>query len=259
MIENLKQVQNDRWGSFHGYTLIELAIAMAITLFAILVITRFFITEHYIYTVQEAEAEAYQTLRGAMNMLSNELMLTGYGLPPEIRWITKFEDDEIEFRTNLRNITSYLSSEAYPGQTNLDVRPGTGAFFEKGDIIIICRDSVTDRCEEHTISEDGSSNSITVLSGLGNTFPLNSRIDLINTISYRYNRSKGELQRKIDNGNWVSVAENLAEDGLLLYYRDKDNNTPADSKDIRCIDINLALKGIRRVSGTAAIALRNYL
>lgn len=254
-----------------GYTLLELLIAMTITIFATLVITKFFITEHHIYAVQEAEAEMYQTLRGAINMFTHELILAGYGLPAEINGITKFNKDEIEFRTNLRNITSSLSSDASPGQNILYVRDGTGKSFEKGDIIIICNDIKTRKCEEHTLSKDGSNNSVIITSSIGAIFPAGSRIDLVNTISYRYKKSNREIQRKIDRGNWDTVAENVAEDGLLISYRDKDNSTPLDSSEIRCIDITLTVEsfrrdisfqdhnGYRRTSATSTITLRNYL
>ena len=242
-----------------GYTLLELLIAMTITIFATLIITNFFIAEHHIYTIQEAEAEMYQTLRGSMRMFTNEVILTGYGLPSTIQGITKFNNDEIEFRTNLRNITSYLTSDAIPDQDILFVRNGTGKYFEKGDVIIICTDINTNKCEEHILAEDGSNNNITITPSSGTSFPAGSRIDLINTISYRYNKSKKELQRKIDRGVWEAVAENLADEGLLISYKDMDNNTTFDPSAIRRIDITLTVESFRRESATSIITLRNYI
>lgn len=241
-----------------GYTLLELLIAMTITMIATLAITEFFIAEHHIYTRQEAEAEMYQTLRGAMRMFTNEVILAGYGLPATVTGITKFKDNEIEFRTNLRNITSSLTSDAFPGQDTLPVISGTGAYFEKGDVIIICTD-ITNTCEEHILVKNGSSNSIIITPSIGTLFPSSSRINLINTISYRYNESKKELQRKIDNGVWEAIAEHLADEGLLISYRDKDNNNAFDASDILRIDITLTVESIRRESATAAITLRNYI
>lgn len=242
-----------------GYTLLELLIAMTLSVFATLTITKFFITEHHIYEVQENKAETYQTLRGAMNMFSRELILTGYGLPPEMGWITRFAEDEIEFRTNLRNIISHLSSQASSGQNILSITSGTGRSFEKGDVIIICSDIHTNICEEHTLSNDGTHNSMIITSPLSTTFPAGSRIDLINTIAYRHYRAKRELQRKIDRGNWEAVAENMAEDGVSISYRDKDNHVPLLPADIQGIDITLTVEGLRRASATSTIILRNPL
>ena len=242
-----------------GYTLLELLVAMTLSIFATLAITKFFITEHRIYEAQENKAETYQTLRGAMNMFTRELILTGYGLPPETEWITRFDEDEIEFRTNLRNIISHLSSEASSGQNILSITSGTGISFEKGDVIIICSDIHTNICEEHTLSKDGTNNSMTITSPLGTAFTAGSRVDLINTIGYRHQRAERELQRKIDRGNWEAVAENMAEDGLFISYRDKDNQAPLVPADIRGIDITLTVEGLRRASATSTIILRNSL
>ncbi len=252
-----------------GYTLIELLIAMAIALIITLSITRFFIMEHNLYTIQEAKAEMYQTLRGAMRMFTGELILAGYGLPPGIKRITIFNRDEIEFRTNLRDVTSSLSTDTSPGQNILYVKDGTGRTFEQGDIITVCNSGNDKKCEKHILLKDGRLNSLTLTTGLGTAFSADSRIDLINTISYRHNRSRGELQRKIDRGNWAAVAENMAEDGFLISYRDKNNNTPTDSSDINRIDIVLTVEsfrrdanlqennGYRRASAENTIMLRN--
>ncbi len=242
-----------------GYTLLELLVAMTLSVFATLAITKFFITEHRVYEAQENKAEAYQTLRGAMNMFTRELILTGYGLPTETEWITRFDEDEIEFRTNLRNIISHLSSEASSGQGILSVTSGTGRSFEKGDVIIICSDIHTNICEEHTLLKDGANDSMTITSSLNTAFPAGSRIDLINTIGYRHHRAERELQRKIDRGNWEAVAENMAEDGVSISYRDKDNQAPLIQEDIQGIDITLTVDGRWRASATSTIILRNSL
>ncbi len=242
-----------------GYTLLELLVAMTLSIFATLAITKFFITEHRIYAAQENKAEAYQTLRGAMNMLTRELILTGYGLPPGMARITRFDEDEIEFRTNLRNITSHLSSEASSGQNTLFVTPGTGGSFEEGDVIVICSDIQTNICEEHALLKDGANNSMTITSPIDATFPAGSRIDLINTIGYRHHKAKRELQRKIDRGNWEAVAENMAEDGVSISYWDKDNQPPTGPADIQGIGITLTIETSRRASATSTITLRNSL
>lgn len=254
-----------------GYTLIELLITMTIFIFATLVFSRFFIAEHHIYSVQEADAEMHQTLRNVLNMISRELMLTGYGLPSGINGITKFKEDELEFRTNLMDITASLSYGANPDQNILHVYDGTGRSFEEGDVIEICDNISTNRCEEHTLSKNGTNDSITIASGINDAFAAGSRIDLINTISYRYNGTKKELQRKIDRGTWASVAENIPTNGLIFSYKDRINNTPENSSDICRIDIILTVEsfrrdeyyqdnnGYRRTGAKSTITLRNYL
>ena len=100
---------------------------------------------------------------------------------------------------------------------------------------------------------------MTITSSLNTAFPAGSRVDLINTIGYRHQRAERELQRKIDRGNWEAVAENMAEDGLFISYRDKDNQAPLIPTDIQGIDITLTVEGLRRASATSTIILRNSL
>ena len=256
------QVRDDRWavsgrqcrvrGYFRvktinkGYTLIELLIAMFISLLVTLSVTKFFITEHHIYSVQEARAEIVQTIRGAMNMLSHELALTGYGIPPHMKRISKFSGDEIEFMTNLRDIKATLSADTVEGETLLNIKEGNGRSFGLKDIIIICKNSKFDICEEQILSEDGKTYSIKMANGLYSAFPAGSTVNLINTISYRYNSSKKEVQRKIDRGNWEPVAEHIASDGFSLSYRDTNDGTPLLSSDINEIDVSLTVESFRR-------------
>jgi len=191
-------------------------------------------------------------------MFTGELILAGYGLPPGTKKITNFKTDEVEFRTNLRNIRAAFSADSPAGETILSIKGG-GKSFEENDVIIICNNSNYDTCEEHILLKDGSSNSLTITGGLGTTFPAGSTVNVVNTISYRYNKTKRELQRKIDRGNWEAVAENMAEDGVSISYWDKDNQAPLVPADIEGIGITLTVETSRRASATSTITLRNSL
>src|SRR3990172_10132848 len=230
----------------NGYTLTELLIAMFISLLVTLSVTKFFITEHHIYSVQEARAEMVQTIRGAMNLLSHELVLTGYGIPPHMGRISKFSGDEIEFMTNLRDIKATISADTAAGETILNLKEGNGRSFGQKDIVIICNNSKFEICEGHRLSEDGKTDYIKTEGGTSSAFPAGSTVNLINTISYRFNPSKREVQRKIDRGYWEPVAENIAVDGFSLSYRDKNNNAPLLSSDIHEIDVSLTVESFRR-------------
>lgn len=254
-----------------GYSLIELMITMAIFVFAVLAFSKFFISEHHLYAVQEADTEIQQTLRNVLNMVNRELMLTGYGLPAQINGITKFKKEEIVFRANLRDVTTTLISDASQYQNVLNVSDGTGTTFKKNDVIVLCDKFIINQCEEHALSENGTNNSVILNSPVNETFSAGSRINLINTISYRYNSTRREFQRKIDKGIWESIAENIPADGLLFSYKDKSNNTPVISSDISRIDISLSVESFRkdiylaenngywRRSAETSVTLRNYL
>ncbi|MDD5433899.1 MAG: prepilin-type N-terminal cleavage/methylation domain-containing protein [Nitrospira sp.] len=254
-----------------GYSLIELLITMAIFIFATLTLSRFFIAEHHIYAVQEADTEMQQTLRNIINVIGREIMLTGYGLPSQINSITRFDKEEIDFRTNLRDITSSLVSAAGPEQNIINVYDDSGGYFKKDDTIVICDSIAVNRCEEHKLSQNGTNNQLTLASGINGAFPAGSRINLINTISYRYNRTRREVQRKIDRGIWESIAENIPDEGMIFSYKDKSDNTPVNSSDISRIDIIITVEsfrsdinyqdynGYRRANAKSSVAIRNYL
>src|SRR3972149_11495727 len=229
-----------------GYSLIELLVAMFISLLVTLSVTKYFVAEHHIYSVQEARAEMVQTIRGAMNMLSYELVLTGYGIPPYMGRINKFSGKEIEVMANFRDVRATLSVDTVEGETKLDIKEGNGRSFDQKDTIIICNNSNYEKCEKHILSEDGKTDYMKTEGGMSQAFPAGSTVNLINTISYRYNSTRKEVQRKIDRGNWESVAENIAADGFLLSYRDKNNNAPLLSSDIHEIDVSLIVESFRR-------------
>ncbi|MBI5193204.1 MAG: prepilin-type N-terminal cleavage/methylation domain-containing protein [Nitrospirae bacterium] len=254
-----------------GYSLIELMITMAIFVFAVLTFSKFFISEHHLYAVQEADTEIQQTLRNVLNIVNRELIQTGYGLPAQINGITKFKKEELIFRANIRDIATSLVSDAVPEQNILNVMNSTGTTFKKDDVIVLCDKVNINRCEEHTLSENGTNNSVILSSPVNETFIAGSRINLINTISYRYNSSRKEFQRKIDKGTWESLAENIPADGLTFSYKDRSNNTPVNSSDIIRIDISLSVESFRkdmhlnenggywRRSAKTSVTLRNYL
>ncbi len=254
-----------------GYSLIELMITMAIFVFAVLTFSKFFIAEHHLYAVQEADTEIQQTLRNVFNIVNRELTLTGYGLPSQINGITKFTKEEITFRANLRDVATTLISDATTDQNVLKVTDGTGKTFKKDDVIVLCDKLNLNQCEEHTLSENGTNNSVILSSPLSKTFAGGSRINLINTISYKYNNTRKEFQRKIDKGIWESLAENIPADGLAFSYKDKSDNIPVNSSDISRIDISLTVESFRRdlyltendgywrKSAKTSVTLRNYL
>ena len=198
-----------------------------------------------------------QILRTAISLFTRELILAGYGLPPDKDRITNYGKEEITFRTNLRNISTFLTSDASTGQNILSVSSGSGKSFDNGNQIILCADRYLNQCEEHTLSKDGTNSSITLTSPLGTAYQAGSRIDLINTVSYRYSRSKREMQRKIDRGIWEAAAENVADDGLVISCFDRNNNSAANPSEIHRIDITLTVETYRKASATSTITLRN--
>ena len=64
-----------------GFTLIELLVAMAVALVIIAALSSAFIIQRKTYKAQEQIAEMTQNARAAIDMMTREIRLTGYGTP----------------------------------------------------------------------------------------------------------------------------------------------------------------------------------
>ena len=76
-----------------GFTLIELLVAMAIGLVILSGLSSTFIMQQKTYNLQEQIAEMTENIRGAMDIMTSEIMMTGYGAPTSsmstwINWVT---------------------------------------------------------------------------------------------------------------------------------------------------------------------------
>jgi prepilin-type N-terminal cleavage/methylation domain-containing protein len=76
-----------------GFTLVELLIAMALGLVILGALSNTFIMQQKTYAVQEQVAEMTENIRGAMDIMTSEIMMTGYGAPTSnmstwIDWVT---------------------------------------------------------------------------------------------------------------------------------------------------------------------------
>ena len=64
-----------------GFTLVELLIAMTIGLIILTALSSTFLMQRKIYDVQEQVAEMVQNARAAMDMMTREIRMAGYGAP----------------------------------------------------------------------------------------------------------------------------------------------------------------------------------
>ena len=69
-----------------GFTLVELLIAMTIGLIILAALSSTFLIQRKTYDVQEQIVEMVQTARAAMDMMTREIRMAGYG-DPDLSWI----------------------------------------------------------------------------------------------------------------------------------------------------------------------------
>jgi type IV pilus assembly protein PilW len=132
-----------------GFTIVELLIGIALSSLLALAIINLFSSQQRTYSVQDQVAEAQQTARNAIDLLTREIRSAGNGVP-----------------------NTYLTSN-YTGGTTLTVASASG--FSTGDIINIT--DFDNNSEAATVSS-AAGTTITISSSLSNTYPKRSLISL---------------------------------------------------------------------------------
>ena len=229
------------FGNSRGVSLIELMVAMSIFSLVAMYGMRFLILQHQWFVLQEDTAEAQQQARVALDLLSKELGLLGFGLPEKEKSLLKATEREIQFLANLDSAIAVLDQDATPVQSRLAVIYVNNKWkFDKNRRVSICSPK---RCEWHFLAKDGGMASLELTEGLSESFPRGSIIHIIRHVRYilkvvdplRFN-----LNRAVDQGSPQPVAEGLA--SMQLDYLDREGRKAASLSDIRRVKIALAAR-----------------
>ena len=150
-----------------GFTLIELLIAMALALIIIGSLSTSFISQRKIYNAQEQITEMTQNARAAMDIMSRDIMMTGYGIVKSnydnlSSWVdwgsVTFGTEPLVIETDagaegnsdiihvagcFDGTAATLSSDASAGDTTIDVTPvdstdTVSGLFDDDDEKLIC-------------------------------------------------------------------------------------------------------------------------
>ena len=214
-----------------GFTLIELLIAMAISLVVLTSISIVFITHRKAYDVQEQITEMIQNGRAAMDMMSGEIRMTGYGAPPTsnlstwISWVTsptiddnpKIVDggganpDEIYIVACFGGPGTTLSADASAGDTTLSVEDGSKFNTNKKKVISIngLENAVIKGISGDTLTID-TDPATTGNQGLDNTFASGASVCIVKVIGYSI--VDNTLKRNENTGaGRQPVAENMVD------------------------------------------------
>lgn len=110
-----------------GFTLIELMIAMVISLIVIGSIYGFFVSEQKMYSLQEQMIEMQQNIRNSMDIITKKLQIAGYD--PNGTGIFGITDSQL-LVSNTAGLSLATDTELYFTTDNLD---GDGAIDNTGD------------------------------------------------------------------------------------------------------------------------------
>jgi type IV pilus assembly protein PilW len=108
-------------GSGQGFTLVELLVAMAISLVVLTAIWATFKTQHETYLLQELVASARQNLRAGMLFMEREIRMAGCDpLGSAGAGINTANANSISFTLDYRNEDAFSPSDASPSDGDLD-------------------------------------------------------------------------------------------------------------------------------------------
>lgn len=219
-----------------GFSLIELLIAMALTLILLAYGFQLLVIQHRQYIIQDRIAEAQQNLRAGIDMMAREIRLAGYGVPSDIQKVVAMNKEEVRFLANLNAVNARLTERAFSGQSLLSVNSGQD--FRAGKRVYLC-DAVS--CEQHTLAQNGTSHSLSLKEplGRGQPFEIGSSVNVVNEVRYYLNSedpTNRKLMREVDQGA-VPLAEQVV--SVTFEYLDRSRAVTTVPSDVGRVLIKL--------------------
>jgi type IV pilus assembly protein PilW len=236
-----------------GFTLVELLIALALTLVIVSSLATTFIFQQESYDVQQQINEMNQNARAALDIMSRDIMMTGYGIVKSnysnlsswINWVSGVTfgtgpmvvqpgsgdspesggSDIIHVAGCFDGLAATLSSNASAGDTTIDVTPihgTTSDSFDTSDEKVICINGL-----ENALVTGVSGNTLTIDTdpgtagnqGLANNYDVSATtvdICVIKVISYSIVRDADGSYTLKRNENLGAGRQPLAENIVNL-------------------------------------------
>ncbi len=255
---NLKGEKN------RGYTLVEVLVAVALGLLIVAVLYNLMIVQQRSYANQNNVAEMQQNVRTAMNILTADLRMAGFGFSVNgiynatagtVYAVTPNNSssapDGITLRygvnpdpNNPQNTVS-LSSAMANSNTGIPMVVSNATGFQAGDAVIIT-DGQNAACL--TLSGNPSGNTLPYNNTPSNLFPAGgfsagSQVLKLKVVSYRIHNHT--LQCQINGGTWQDVVYNIED--LQLGYAGTgttpgnwvDNPNPVNPSTLNVVQVNV--------------------
>jgi hypothetical protein len=252
-----------------GLTLIELLIALLSSSILIGALYRIFISQQKTYTVQDQVADMQQNVRIAIDQMTREVRMAGYGgdilvifgdvngftniITPANNAITILLADEV----------GALKQNAAKGTNQLKVT--NASKFNTDKKKYLCLNGLNNYLIQSVITD-----TITLTTSLAEDHLINEPVYLVKAITYSLGLSSGKtaLRRNENTGGGAQpLAENI--ESLQFTYFDTNGNITANPPDIRMIKVVVTAKtnmsdpeykggdGYRRRTLSSHIKVRN--
>ncbi len=253
----------------NGLTLIELLIALVLSSILIAALYRLFISQQKTYTVQDQVADMQQNIRVAIDQMTREIRMAGYGgnilaifgnvngftniITPADNSITVLLADQV----------GVLKQNATKGANQLKVT--NASRFNTDKKKYLCLNGLNNYLIQSVMTD-----TITLTTSLTEDHLINEPVYLVKAITYSLGLSGGKtaLRRNENTGGGAQpLAENM--ESLQFTYFDANGNVTVNPPDIRMVRVEGTSKtnrsdpeytegdGYRRRTLSSHIKIRN--
>ena len=246
-----------------GFTLIEILIALSTFLIVLFAVYTSFESSQATYAAGEQRADIQQSARIAMEMMSADLRLAGYGFPTGAGAITVASPTDISFWADLNNASTVIVADVAAGSITLSVQSATG--IQAGNIIHLINGTVSEQRTVAAVNTGVNPHTITLTAATTNAYPWGSQVGrprlvrycwhdnpnldgfappaacgalVANTI-YKDEGDGGGLQPVANIRNFQVGAANFL---TQMQYFDANNNATATPANIRRITITVGVQ-----------------
>ena len=246
-----------------GFTLIEILIALSTFLIVLFAVYTSFESSQATYAAGEQRADIQQSARIAMEMMSADLRLAGYGFPTGAGAITVANPTAISFWADLNNASTVIVADVGAGNITLSVQSAAG--IQAGNIIHLINGTVSEQRTVAAVNTGVNPHTITLTAATTNAYPWGSQVGrprlvrycwhdnpnldgfappaacgalAANTI-YKDEGDGGGLQPVANIQNFQVGAANFL---TQMQYFDANNNATATPANIRRITITVGVQ-----------------
>ena len=255
----------------HGFTLIELMVAVSIFFFVIAAIYESFLSQQHVSLIQAQVSDMQQNARLAMDFLSKEIRMAGFGMP--VISVNGFSNaitpaidnnanggnnvligtDQISIVTGYRQIST-LASAATQGATTITLN-SNGNQFDTNTKQYVCIDAIFSN-DNYVVSGAGS-NTLTLSSGLTRNYNQGAPVFLVKAITYSVNDAMFLTRDENTGGGAQPLVPNIED--LQFAYQLNDgswSNAPAVPGNIRAVRINVLARTSQKDPQWAGLGIR---
>ena len=246
-----------------GFTLIEILIALSTFLIVLFAVYTSFESSQATYAAGEQRADIQQSARIAMEMMSADLRLAGYGFPTGAGAITVANPTAISFWADLNNASTVIVADVGAGNITLSVQSAAG--IQAGNVIHLINGTVSEQRTVAAVNTGVNPHTITLTAATTNAYPWGSQVGrprlvrycwhdnpnldgfappaacgalVANTI-YKDEGDGGGLQPVANIQNFQVGAANFL---TQMQYFDANNNATATPANIRRITITVGMQ-----------------